>query len=539
MASRFDYIIIGAGSAGCVVANRLSHDRQNTVMLLEAGGKDRNPLVRLPMLMGKLFNSGLYNWNYHTEPSTELRGRSLFWPRGKVLGGSSTINGMVYIRGNRFDYDCWAQMGLSGWSYDDVLPVFRRSESHVQRSDAYHNRDGELAVCLARGANPLFDAFIKAGKQAGYPQNDDFNGAEQEGFGRFDFTIKDGKRWSAASAFLRPALERPNLSVVTDALVSRILLGDGRATGVEYAVGSETQTARANREIILCAGTINSPQILMLSGIGRGEELRKHGLPVEVELPGVGENLQDHVDCVVAYACRQPVSLYRNLRADRLIPSIMRGLLFGQGFATTFPYEAGAFVRSHEGLEAPDLQFHFMPALENAANLHFPNLLGRDKDEVKHGFSTRVGPLRPASRGCIRLRSSDPSDPPMIFPNYMEDEYDKALLIKGIRLLREVIAQPAFDSFRGKEMQPGDGIETDDALLSWLRESAMTTFHPVGTCKMGKDPLSVVDERLRLHGVENLRVADASIMPVIVGGNTNAPAIMIGEQAASFIASGE
>ena len=368
-----DYIIIGAGSAGCVLANRLSGNPDSSVLLIEAGGRDRNPLVRLPMLMGRLFNSGIYNWRYHTEPVEYLDGRSLYWPRGKVLGGSSTINGMLYVRGNRHDFDRWAQLGLSGWSYDDVLKSFTRSEVHQQRRDRFHGQDGELAVCRARGDNPLFGIFVEAGHQAGYPLNDDFNGAEQEGFGRFDFTIKNGKRWSTASAFLRPVLGRSNLTVMTDAHVNRIVIGQAGAEGVEVARGADTEILVAEREVIVCAGAINSPQLLMLSGIGPADQLRMHGIEVVHELEGVGRNLQDHVDCVLAYECTRPITLFGDLRADRLAWSVIRGLVAGTGTATTFPYEAGAFVKSRHGLVAPDLQLHFMPALEKTANLHFPN----------------------------------------------------------------------------------------------------------------------------------------------------------------------
>ena len=534
-ARSFDTIVVGAGSAGCVLANRLSADPERSVLLVEAGGKDRNPLFRLPMLMGRLFHSGIYNWRYHTEPVPELGGRSLYWPRGKVLGGSSTINGMVYVRGNRHDYDRWAQMGLSGWSYDDVLPAFRRSEGHIQREDAYHGTGGELTVCRARGDNPLFDTFIEAGRQAGWPVNDDFNGAEQEGFGRYDFTIRRGKRCSTSTAFLRPIRHRRNLAIVTGCLVRRVVVDGGRASGIEVAQGAETRTVHAEREVVLCGGTVNTPQILMLSGIGPGDELKRHGIPVIHELPGVGRNLQDHVDCVIAYTCTQPITLYRNLRADRLAGSVIAGMLFGCGIATTFPYEAGAFLKSRAEMVAPDIQVHFMPALENAANLHFPKPFRKPPLEETHGFSLRVGPIVPESRGWIGLRSADPAAPALIQPSYLQDEADRRTTVAGIRMVREVIAQPAFDAFRGRELAPGDDLQSDEELTAWLRANAMTTFHPVGTCRMGQDPMAVVDARLKVHGIAGLRVADASVMPVITSGNTNAAAIMIGEKAAQFI----
>ena len=531
----FDTIVVGAGSAGCVLANRLSADPERSVLLVEAGSKDRNPLFRLPMLMGKLFHSGIYNWRYHTEPVPSLDGRSLYWPRGKVLGGSSTINGMIYVRGNAHDYDRWAQMGLAGWSYDEVLPAFRRSEGHVERDGAFHGRAGELTVCRARSGNPLFDVFVEAGRQAGHPVNDDFNGPEQQGFGRYDFTIRRGKRCSTSAAFLRPIRHRRNLSVATECLVRRIVVEGQRATGIEIADGARARTIRAEREVILCAGTVNSPQLLMLSGIGPGDALKEHGIEVIHELPGVGRNLQDHVDCVIAYACTKPITLYRNLRADRLIGSVAQGMLFGRGVATTFPYEAGAFLKSRAETVAPDIQVHFMPALENSADLHVPNPFRKAPVEDSHGFSMRVGPVNPESRGWIGLRSADPAAAPLIQPNYLQDDADCRTTIAGIRMVRDVVEQPAFAAYRGREIAPGADVRSDADLTRWLRASAMTTFHPVGTCRMGTDPMAVVDARLMVHGIAGLRVADASVMPVIVSGNTNAPAIMIGEKAAEFI----
>ncbi|MBW8635615.1 choline dehydrogenase [Hoeflea sp. WL0058] len=536
MSKTFDYIIIGAGSAGCVLANRLSADPGARVLLLEAGGRDRNPLFRLPMLMGKLFQSGVYNWHYHTEPEPYLNGRSLYWPRGKVLGGSSTINGMIYVRGNRHDYDRWSQMGLPGWSYDDVLPAFRRSEGHIQRNGEYHGSGGELTVCRARGSNPLHEIFINAGVEAGHPANDDFNGEGQEGFGRFDFTIKDGKRWSTSRAFLQPVLDRKNLTVETGALTKRIVVENGRAVGVEYLQDGETKTAHADREIVVSAGTVNSPQVLLLSGIGPADEVAAHGIEPVHDLPGVGKNLQDHVDCVMSWECTKPVTLYSDLRADKLAWSMVEGMMFGRGIVTTFSYEGGAFLKSDDRLEAPDIQLHFMPALEKTANLHFPNPFKRkNPTESDHGFTMRVGPVNPESRGEITLRSADPSDAPRIQANYLQSDHDLQTMIAGIRMTREVIAQKSFDPYRGKELAPGPEAASDADLEAWLRETAMTTFHPVGTCKMGTDANAVVDARLKVRGLEGLRIADASIMPIISSGNTNAPAIMIGEKAAEFM----
>ena len=501
-AETYDYIIVGAGSAGCVLANRLSDDPGSSVLLVEAGGRDRNPLFRLPMLMGRLFHSGICNWSYHTEPVPTLEGRSLYWPRGKVLGGSSTINGMVYVRGNRHDYDRWAQMGLPGWSYDEVLPAFLRSEAHVQRDDPYHHRAGELTVCRARGTNPLFDRFVEAGGQAGHPVNDDFNGVEQEGCGRYDFTIRRGKRWSTSFAFLRPIRHRRNLTVLTDALTRRVLVENGRAAGVEVAQRGRPRTVRAEREVILSAGTVNSPQILLLSGIGPPEELERHGIEVVHDLPGVGRNLQDHVDCVLSWECREPITLYRDLRADRLAASVVRGMVFGEGIATTFPYEAGAFLKTRPELVAPDIQLHFMPALEKTANLHFPNPFKRDPVEANHGLTVRVGPIVPESRGTVTLRSADPAAPPRIQPNYLESDADLRTMVAGVRMVRDLMGQPALDRYRGRELAPGEERQADRDLEAWLRASAMTTFHPVGTCKMGIDPMAVVDARLKVHGLD-------------------------------------
>ncbi|OCW56128.1 GMC family oxidoreductase [Hoeflea olei] len=538
MAKTYDFIVVGAGSAGAVLANRLSADGRHQVLLLEAGAKDRNPLVRLPMLMGKLFHSGLYNWHYHTEAEPHLNGRKLYWPRGKVLGGTSTINGMIYVRGNRHDYDRWAQLGLPEWSYDKVLPAFRRSESNPQRGDtAYHSTKGEMTVCRARSDNPLFDTFIEAGRQAGLAFNDDFNGESQDGVGRYDFTIRNGRRWSTASAFLKPAARRPNLTILTGAHATGLVWEGNRVTGVEWVRAGRPEKASAAREVIISGGTVNSPQLLMLSGIGPEAHLRDHGITVRRNLPGVGQNVQDHVDCVMSWECRQPVTLYSDLRFDRLTLSMIQAMLFGTGVVTTFPYEGGAFLRTREGLEAPDVQLHFMPALEKTANLHFPNPFRRQRVEANHGLTLRVGPVNPASRGAIALASADPFAAPSIRPNYLADDFDIRTMIDAIRKTRDIMSQAAFGPFKGMELAPGEAVDSDEDLTAWLRATAMTTFHPVGSCKMGPegDPMAVVDGRLKVHGVDGLRIADASIMPIISSGNTNAPAIMIGERASDFI----
>lgn len=534
-ASTYDYIVIGAGSAGCVLANRLSADPSRSVLLLEAGGKDRHPLVRLPMLMGKLMHSGIYNWRYDTEPEPELDNRRIYWPRGKALGGSSTINGMIYVRGNAAGYDRWAQMGNPGWSYADVLPYFRKSETHAERRDDFHGSEGPLSVCRARGTNPLFDRFIEAGVQAGHSRNDDFNGASQDGFGRYDFTIRHGKRHSTSRAFLRPALRRHNLTVVTHALTTRVVTERGRAVAVDYSRGDAHHRAYAAREIVLSAGAIGSPQILMLSGIGDADGLKAQGIDVVHHLPGVGRNLQDHVDVCLIYEITEPISLYHDLRVDRLTWAILKGALFGRGVATTFPYEGGAFLLSRPGLAAPDIQAHFMPALEKTANLHWPKLRSKARVGDNHGITIRVGPVNPESRGHLALRSPDPRDPPRIFANYLATQFDKDTTIAGVKLLREVMRQPAFAGILGPEVAPGPDKADDAALTAWLKQAGGTTLHPVGTCKMGPGDDAVVDHELRVHGIAGLRVADASIMPVISSGNTNAPTIMIGEKAADMI----
>ena len=533
----YDYIVIGAGSAGCVLANRLSADPENRVLLIEAGGRDSNTLFRLPMLMGRLMHSGIYNWKYYTEPEARLDGRRVFWPRGKVLGGSSTINGMIYVRGNPADYDGWEQMGLPGWSYARVLPLFKRSEAHVDRDDSFHGTRGELTVRRARGANAMFDAYVEAGQQAGYPFTDDFNGASQEGFGRYDFTIRRGWRCSAATAFLAPVAPRHNLTVATRALAHRVVLEGGRAAGVEYRRGGTVTTARAAKEVVLAAGVVNSPHLLMLSGIGDAEHLERHGITAAHHLPGVGRNVQDHVDCCLVHECRKPVSLREHLRIDRMTLGVLQAALFGTGFVTTFPYEAGSFIRSSADLEVPDIQTHFMPATEATANLHWslPAFGRRRNVEEEHGTTIRIGPVVPKSRGRITLRSADPEDPPRIHANYLDDRRDVDTAVAGVQLMRDVMARRAFAGTLGRELEPGPRHGTDAQVAKWLVDAAMTTLHPVGSCRMGTDARAVVDAELRVHGIEGLRVADASIMPVITRGNTNAPTIMIAEKASDLI----
>lgn len=527
----YDYIVIGAGSAGAVVAARLSENPAHRVLLLEAGGMDRHPGFRLPLLMGAFIKSGIYNWGYETEPEPHLDDRRIPWPRGKVIGGTSTLNGMVYIRGVPSDYDGW---GHKGWSWDEVLPFFRKSEGHESRYDPLHGTSGPLHVRRAAGRHLLAEAFIRAGLEAGYPMNDDFNGPSQEGFGYYDFTIRNGRRCGTARAYVRPSLARKNLELITHALTSRLIIEDGRVTAVDYERGGKIHRARAAREIVLSAGAINSPQILMLSGIGDARDLKRLGIEPALDLPGVGRNLQDHFDCALVYESPEPVSLYSQLRFDRAGLAVLRGMLFGTGPATIFPYEGGAFIKVNPEAADPDIQIHFMHGREDTAQLHAPSLRG-EKAETKHGFTIRVSPLRPESRGDVRLRSADPHDAPLMRANYLSTDYDVETTLGGLRAMRHVVRQPAFDRYRGREIWPGPEVASDRDFRHWLSQAGGTTFHPVGTCAMGNGPEAVVDEKLRLRGLAGLRVADASIMPRIISGNTNAASIMIGERAAQMI----
>lgn len=537
MTQEFDYIVVGAGSAGCVIANRLSKDEKNSVLLVEAGGSDWNYLFRLPMLMGKLMHSGIYNWDYYTEPEPELNNRKIYWPRGKVVGGCSTINGMIYIRGNPADYDRWASLGCDGWSYDEVLPYFKKSEGHIDRDDEYHGVDGPLTVQRARGPNEMFDAFVDAGQQAGHPFTDDFNGASQEGFGRYDFTIRRGRRCSTSMAFLDPIKSRPNLTVRTKVQVHRVVIENGTAVGIEIGRDKDAVRVRARKEVILCAGVISSPHLLMLSGVGEASHLEENGVAVVHDLPGVGQNLHDHVDCCVSYECKQPISLFRDLRMDRAAIGVVQGAFFGTGLISTFPYEGGAFMKSEASRQLPDIQAHFMPATEETANLNWPNPFSRKTVEQNHGFTVRVGPVNPVSRGAIRLASNRWDDRPKIFANYLSHEKDYETTIAAVNLMRDVISQKAFDKYRGNETAPGVANLNDAQVKDWLRDAGATTLHPVGSCKMGTDSDSVVDPELRVYGVNGLRVADGSVMPRISSGNTHAATMMIGEKASDLILS--
>ena len=524
----FDYIVVGAGSAGCVLANRLSESGKHSVLLLEAGPKDTNPWIHIPLGYGLLFKNRTVNWMYQTEPEPGLNGRQVFQPRGKVLGGSSSINGLLYVRGQRQDYDGWRQLGNAGWGFDDVLPYFRKSEDQARGADAFHGAGGPLPVSDWRHPDPLSEAFVAAAAETGLPVNRDFNGASQEGAGFFQTTSRHGRRASAAVAYLRPAKGRANLRVETGAHSDRILFEGRRATGVAWTQGGVARTARAAKEVIVAGGAFNSPKLLQLSGVGPAELLKRHGIAAVLDAPGVGQDLQDHMQVRIVMRCAQKITL--NDIVNHPVRRVLAGLQYfvqRKGPLTISAGTAAAFFRTDPRLATPDIQIHFIP---------FSTTRMGDRLHDFSGFTASVCQLRPESRGTVTIRSADPRDPPEIRVNYLASETDRAANVAGLKILRNILAAPALRPFVVDEVDPGKDVQSDDDLLAFCRKVGSTIYHPTSTCRMGSDALAVVDDRLRLRGIAGLRVIDASIMPTLVSGNTNAPTIMIAEKAAAMIA---
>ena len=528
MTDTFDFIIVGAGSAGCAMASRLSEDPKNRVLVLEFGGTDIGPLIQMPAALSYPMNMQLYDWGYESEPEPYLNGRRLATPRGKVIGGSSSINGMVYVRGHACDFDTWEEMGASGWGFRHVLPYYQRLEQNPHGQDGWRGTGGPLHIQRGSKWNPLFHAFRDAGRQAGYDVTEDYNGEKQEGFGDMEMTVHKGRRWSAANAYLKPALKRGNLDLITGALVHKVLIENNRAVGVEFEIGGEIRKAGATREVVLSASSINSPKILMHSGIGPAEELSDLGIEVVADRPGVGANLQDHLELYVQQACIQPITLYKhwNLFSKAMIGA--QWLFFKNGLGASNQFESCAFIRTKAGVKYPDIQYHFLP---------FAVRYDGQAAAEGHGFQAHVGPMRSRSRGRVSLTSRDPKTKPSILFNYMSRDEDWEDFRTCIRLTREIFGQEAFAPYRGKEIQPGDHVQSDEALNDFIREHVESAYHPCGTCKMGspEDPMAVVDPECRVIGVDGLRVADSSIFPLITNGNLNGPSIMVGEKASDHI----
>ncbi len=523
----FDYIVVGAGSAGCVLADRLTASGRHRVLLLEAGGRDRNIWIHIPLGYGKLFNDARVNWLYSTEPEPDLNNRNLIQPRGKVLGGSSSINGLLYIRGQPRDFDHWRQLGNAGWSFEDVLPFFRRAEDQERGADALHGTGGPLAVSNVSEPHPLCEAFIEAAQQAGFPRNDDFNGQSQEGAGYFQLTARNGRRCSTAVGYLREARRRPNLAVATNALATRILFSGRRATGLEYRQGDTMHVAHASGEVIVAGGAFNSPQLLQLSGLGPAALLQSLGISVIADMPGVGADLQDHLQVRMQYRCTEPITMNDVINSWRhRMAAGLRYILLRKGLLTIGAGYAGGFFRTGPDMETPDVQVHFIifSGEASGAALHpFP------------GFIASICQLRPESRGFVRIKSADGGVPPAIQPRYLSSAFDCDTVVAGMKLLRGIMRQPAMRHYIAEERAPKPDCTSDEDLLAFARATGSTVFHPTSTCRMGSDSAAVVDERLRVRGIERLRVVDASIMPTVVSGNTNAAVVMIGEKGADMI----
>lgn len=533
MRQAFDYVIIGAGSAGCTLANRLAQDAGVSVLLLEAGGWDRDPLIHIPLGWGRILQKRLHDWMYFAEPSDTMNRRRIECARGKIVGGPSSINAMAHYHGHRADYDRWASSGLPNWSYAHVLPYFRRVETWEGCADAYRGIDGLITTRYSRFEDPLCDAILAAAKAAGYPMTSDYNGAYQEGFARMQMALRKGRRCSAASAYLRPAMNRRNLTVQVSALVTRIKLEGSRATGVEHSKDGKTFSVRAEREVILAAGAINSPQILMLSGIGSPQELRVHGISTCVPLPGVGANLQDHASAGIGFRRRTESPFHRNMRVDRLIAALAKAALIGEGFAADLPLGITAFLRTRKEQSIPDVQLLFWMGATSAVTPYLPPF----KKAFDDTFFCRAMLLRPASRGTVKLSSKDPGRAPLIYQDFLGTDDEWRTMRAGLRMIREIVAVPSLAPLVEQEVAPGPSCVSDADLDRHIRSTMITVHHPVGTCKMGpkSDPMAVVDQELRVHGIDSLRVIDGAVMPDLIGGATNAPIIMIAEKAADLL----